>query len=84
MKWTTLDQYDYSLDKDRWPDEIKVSIKVSDTNSVEVADISSQITSSDHLVYVEGYRLMVDDISVVYGNNSPYVLVLDCIPINEQ
>ena len=82
MKWTTLDQYDYSLNKDRWPDEIEVSINVSDANSVEVADISSQITSSDHLVYVEGYRLMVDDISVVYGSDSPFVLVLDCAPIN--
>jgi len=81
MKWTTLDQYDYSLDKERWPHELSVSIKVSDTNSVEVADISSQITSSDHLVYVEGYRLRVDDITVIYGNNAPAILRLHCKPV---
>lgn len=83
MNWTTLDQYDYTLDKDQWPDELEVSIRVSDSNSVEIADISSQITSSNHLVYVEGYRLRVDDISVEYGSDAPVVMVLNCEPINK-
>ena len=81
MKWTTLDQYDYSLEKEGWPNELSISIKVSDGNSAEVADISSQVTSSDHLVYIEGYRLSVDDITIVYSKNAPDILRLHCTPV---
>lgn len=80
MNWTTLDQYNYEIDKENWPHELAITIYVSDKNSVEIADISSKITASNNLVFVEGYRLVVCDITIIYGNNTPAALLLHCKP----
>lgn len=80
MSWTTLDQYDYEIDKENWPYELTITIYVSDKNSVEIADISSKITASNNLVFVEGYRLVISDLTVTPSINSTAALILHCKP----
>lgn len=80
MNWTTLDQYDYEIDKKNWPRELAIKIYVSDKYSVEIADISSKINSSNNLVFVEGYRLAVTDVTILHGENTRTALLLHCKP----
>lgn len=76
--WTPLDKYDYSLDitDDDIP-EYTVWIKVDSLNDIEIADISGKITATDDRIYVEGHYLhIIDGITVLYANNSQYLMVM--------
>lgn len=81
MEYAKLDMFDYDIDdhySDKDHNDIEVTIKLKDRGKYDatIADISTDITSKDNFVYVEGRRFHSDGISIVYSANVPYALII--------
>lgn len=79
MDYAKLDPYDYTIDddyKDKKNNDIEIKIKIEDRGKYDatIADISTDITSKDNLVYVEGRRFRANNITALHTGDSSYSL----------
>lgn len=79
MDYSKLDKYDYTIDdnfKDKYHNDIEVKIKIKDQGKYDatIADISTDITSKDNLVYVEGRHFVASSVTAIGTGGSSYSL----------
>ena len=73
--WAKLDLYDYTID-DFGDGSYQVHIRVNSRDDVAIADLSTDITSHEGNIYVEGLYLVFDGIRVVKENGTQWAALI--------
>ena len=88
MKTTKLDMYDYSTIH-KGDVDYEIQIFVPDHLSYSIADISTNLTASQHQVYLEGNYYLVTNVRRVImqknrNSEKKTLLILDAVMINRE
>lgn len=75
VRYTKLDNYAYSLTFDSTGRVEYVVIVMDGINDVDIADVSSEITSTDGHIYVEGHYLKMIKMNVGRGPERTYLTI---------
>ena len=88
MRTTKLDMYDY-LTIPKGDADYEIRIFVPDHLSYRIADISTNLTASQHQVYLEGNYYLVTNVRRVImqknrNSEKKTLLILDAVMINRE
>ena len=88
MKTTKLDMYDYNT-VHKGDADYEIQIFVPDHLSYSIADISTNLTASQHQVYLEGNYYLVTNVRRVIMQKNRHrekntLLILDAVMINRE
>ena len=88
MKTTKLDMYDYNT-VHKGDMEYEIQISVPDRLSYSIADISTNLTASQHQVYLEDHYYLITNVRRVIiqknkNSEKKTLLILDAVMINRE